>query len=133
MSVQPTPKEMVAMIEFFIRFIYWLIMDNMPLWPLSSIREDRMAVIRRGYEARTHFDISETVRSQLHVAKKGLTDLGLGSEFIGILDKRLNNKTSPAIYVSKLWEKTYNGNVAQTVSEIIQHVWEKTKSNSPLL
>ncbi|HYP42622.1 MAG TPA: hypothetical protein VEQ18_01225 [Candidatus Nitrosocosmicus sp.] len=133
MSVQPTPKEMVAMIEFFIGFLYRSIMENKPLRPLSSIREERMAVIRSGYEARTHFDISETVRSQLHVAKKGLIDLGLGSEFIGILDKRLNNKTSPAIYVSRLWERTYNGNVTQTVSDLIQHVWEKTKSNSPLL
>ena len=133
MSVQPTPMEMVAMIEFFIGFLYRSIMENKPLRPLSSIREERMAVIRSGYEAKTHFDISETVRSQLDVAKKGLIDLGLGSEFIGILDKRLNNKTSPATYVSRLWETTYNGNVAQTVSEIIQHVWEKTKSNSPLL
>ncbi|MDP9015678.1 MAG: hypothetical protein M3M87_02830, partial [Thermoproteota archaeon] len=71
MSVQPTPKEMVAMIEFFIGFLYRSIMENKPLRPLSSIREERMAVIRSGYEARTHFDISETVRSQLHVAKKG--------------------------------------------------------------
>jgi hypothetical protein len=133
MSVQPTPKEMVAMIEFFIGFLYRSIMENKPLRPLSSIREERMAVIRSGYEARTHFDISETVRTQLHVAKKGLIDLGLGSEFIGILETRLKNKTSPALYVSRLWENRYNGNAHQTVAEIIQHVWEKTKSNSPLL
>ncbi len=35
-------------------------------------------------------------------------------------------------YVSRLWESKYNGNVNQTVSEIIQHVWDKTKDNSPL-
>ena len=133
MSVQPTPKEMVAMIEFFIGFLYRSIIEDRPLRPLPSIREERMAVIRSGYDAKTHFDVSETARSQLQVAKKGLIDLGLGSEFIGILETRLKNKTSPAIYVSRLWETKYNGNVNQTVSEIIQHVWDKTKSNSPLL
>jgi gamma-glutamyl:cysteine ligase YbdK (ATP-grasp superfamily) len=133
MSVQPTPKEMVAMIEFFIGFLYRSILEGKTLRPLSSIREERMAVIHSGYNAKTHFNISETVRSQLHVAKKGLYDLGLGSEFIGILESRLNNKTSPGLYVSRLWESKYNGNVNQTVSEIIQHVWNKTKNNSPLL
>ena len=65
--------------------------------------------------------------------KRGYMILGLGSEFIGILESRLNNKTSPGLYVSRLWESKYNGNVNQTVSEIIQHVWNKTKDNSPLL
>jgi hypothetical protein len=67
------------------------------------------------------------------VAKQGLKDLGLGNEFIGILEKRLEAKTSPGQYVAKKWESIYNGNVYQTVSEIIQHVWDKTKNNSPLL
>ena len=133
MSVQPTPKEMVAMIEFFIGFLYRAIFDGKALRPLSSIREERNAVIHSGYNAKTHFDITETARSQIHVAKQGLSDLGLGSEFIGILDTRLNNRTSPGLYVSRLWESKYNGNVNQTVSEIIQHVWNKTKDNSPLL
>lgn len=133
MSVQPTPKEMVAMIEFFIGFLYRAIFDGRTLRPLSSIREERNAVIHSGYNAKTHFDITETARSQIHVAKQGLSDLGLGSEFIGILDTRLNNRTSPGLYVSRLWESKYNGNVNQTVSEIIQHVWNKTKDNSPLL
>lgn len=133
MSVQPTPKEIVAMIEFFIGFLYRSILEGKPLRPLSSIREERLAVIRTGYNSKTHFDISETAKTQLHVAKKGLKDLGLGPEFIGILEKRLENKTSPGEYVSRLWESKYNGNVYQTVSEVIQHVWDKTKSNSPLL
>jgi hypothetical protein len=133
MSVQPTPKETVAMIEFFIGFLYKAIIDDKPLRPLASIREERNAVIYSGYNAKTHFDITETARSHLHIAKQGLSDLGLGSEFIGILEYRLNNKTSPGLYVSRLWESKYNGNVNQTVSEIIQHVWDKTKYNSPLL
>jgi gamma-glutamyl:cysteine ligase YbdK (ATP-grasp superfamily) len=133
MSVQPTPKEMVAMIEFFIGFLYKAMVDKKPLRPLASIREERNAVIRSGYSAKTHFDVVETAKSQIHTAKQGLAELGLGSEFIKILDTRLNNKTSPALYVSRLWESKYNGDVSQTVSEIIQHVWEKTKENIPLL
>jgi len=133
MSVQPTPKEIVAMIEFFIGFLYKAIIDGKPLRPLSSIREERNAVIHSGYNAKTHFDIVETAKSQIHVAKQGLADLGLGSEFMKILESRLNNKTSPALYISKLWESKYNGNAAQTVSEIIQHAWDKTKENMPFL
>jgi len=133
MSVQPTPKEIVAMIEFFIGFLYKAILDGKPLRPLSSIREERNAVIHSGYNAKTHFDIVETAKSQIYVAKQGLADLGLGSDFIKILESRLNNKTSPALYISKLWESKYNGNAAQTVSEIIQHAWDKTKENMPFL
>jgi gamma-glutamyl:cysteine ligase YbdK (ATP-grasp superfamily) len=133
MSVQPTPKEMVAMIEFFIGFLYKSILDGKALRPLSSIREERNAVIHSGYNAKTHLGITEATKSQIHVAKQGLSELGLGSEFMDILETRLNNKTSPGLYVSRLWESKYNGNVNQTVSEIIQHVWGKTKDNSPLL
>lgn len=133
MSVQPTPKEMVAMIEFFIGYLYRSIFDGKLLRPLASIREERAAVIRSGYNAKTHFDVSETAKSQIYIAKQGLKELGLGTEYIGILEKRLDNKTSPSEYVSKLWDSHYNGNVYQTVSEIIQHIWTKTKENSPLL
>ena len=133
MSVQPTPKEMVAMIEFFIGFLYKAILDGKPLRPLSSIREERNAVVHSGYNAKTHFDIVETAKSQIHIAKQGLADLGLGSEFIKILESRINNKTSPGLYISKLWETKSNGNAAQTVSEIIQHAWDKTKENIPFL
>jgi hypothetical protein len=133
MSVQPTPKEIVAMIEFFIGFLYRSILEGKPLRPLSSIREERAAIIRSGYDAKTHFNVSETVKTQLHAAKQGLKDLGLGNEYIRILERRLEAGTSPGQYVAKRWESNYNGNVYETVSEIIQHVWEKTKSNSPLL
>ncbi len=133
MSVQPTPKEMVAMIEFFIGYLNRSILEGRALRPLSSLREERMAVIRSGFKAKTHFDLSDSVRSQIHVAKKGLADLGLGTEYLGILERRLENKISPGEYVANLWEKKYNGNICQTVSEISQHVWEKTKSNSPFL
>lgn len=133
MSVQPTPKEIVAMIEFFIGFLYRAILEGRPLRPLSSIREERAAVIRSGYNAKTHFEVSETVKTHLHVAKKGLKDLNLGIEYIGILEKRLEAKTSPGEYIAKKWESNYNGDVCQTVSEIIQHLWEKTRNNSPLL
>ncbi len=133
MSVQPTPKEMVAMIEFFIGFLYRSILEGKTLRPLSSIREERLAVVRSGYNAKTHFDVLETAKTHLHVAKKGLSDLGLGPEFIGILENRLENKTSPGEYVARLWESLYNGDVYKTVSELIQHVWDKTRQNSPLL
>ena len=76
MSVQPTPKEMVAMIEFFIGFLYKAILDGKPLRPLSSIREERNAVIHSGYNAKTHFDIVETAKSQIHVAKQGTSRFG---------------------------------------------------------
>lgn len=133
MSVQPTPKEMVAMIEFFIGYLYRSIFDGKLLRPLASIREERAAVIRSGYNAKTHFDVSETAKSQIYIAKQGLKELGLGTEYIGILERRLDNKTSPTEYVSRLWDSHYNGNEYQTVSEIIQHVWDKTRENSPLL
>jgi hypothetical protein len=120
------------MIEFFIGFLYRSIIEGRPLRPLSSIREDRSAVIRSGYNAKTHFEVSETIKTYLHVAKKGLKDLGLGMEYIGILEKRLDARTSPGQYIASKWESIYNGNVHQTVSEIVQSVWEKTKSNSPL-
>jgi hypothetical protein len=121
------------MIEFFIGFLYKAIIDRKPLRPLASIREERNAVIHSGYNAKTHFDVTDTAKSQIHTAKQGLAELGLGSEFIKILETRLNNKTSPALYVSRLWESKYNGDVSQTVSEIVQHVWEKTRNNIPLL
>jgi hypothetical protein len=92
-----------------------------------------MAVIRSGYDAMSHFNIMDTVRSQLDFAKKGLADLGLKEEFLNILEKRLENKSSPGNYVAKLWHEKFNGSIEQTVSEIIAHVWEKTKINEPIM
>ena len=45
------------MIEFFIGFLYKSILDGKALRPLSSIREERNAVIHSGYNAKTHLDI----------------------------------------------------------------------------
>jgi len=39
----------------------------------------------------------------------------------------------PSVLRVYVWDSNFNGNVYQTVSEIIQHVWDKTKNNSPLL
>jgi hypothetical protein len=50
-----------------------------------------------------------------------------------ILEKRLGNKSSPVDYVAKLWHEKFNGAVEQTVSEIIAHMWEKTKINQPII
>lgn len=53
--------------------------------------------------------------------------LWIKEEFLNILEKRLENKNSPGDYVAKLWHEKFNGSVEQTVSEIIAHIWEKTK------
>ena len=133
MSVQPTPKSLFALIEFFIGYLYRAINEERQLRPLAVLREERMAVIRSGYDAMSHFNIMDTVRSQLDFAKKGLADLGLKEEFLNILEKRLENKSSPGDYVAKLWHEKFNGSIEQTVSEIIAHVWEKTKINEPII
>ena len=133
MSVQPTPKSLFALTEFFIGYLYRAISEERQLRPLAVLREERMAVIRSGYDAMSHFNIMDTIRSQLDFAKKGLSDLGLKEEFLNILEKRLESKNSPGDYVAKLWHEKFNGSVEQTVSEIIAHMWEKTKINQPIV
>src|SRR5919106_1140614 len=103
------------------------------LRPLAVLREERTAVIRSGYDAMSHFNIMDTIRSQLDFAKKGLSDLGLKGEFLNILEKRLENKNSPGSYVAKLWHEKFNGSVEKTVFEIISHMWERTKINQPII
>ena len=132
MSVQPTPKSLLALIEFVIGYLYRAISEERQLRALAVLREERMAVIRSGYDAMSHFNIMDTVRSQLDFAKKGLADLGLREEFLNILEKRLENRNSPGDYVAKLWHEKFNGSVDQTVSEIIAHMWDKTKINEPI-
>jgi hypothetical protein len=132
MSVQPTPKSLLAIIEFFIGYLYRAINEERQLRPLSVLREERMAVVRSGYNAQTHFNIVDTIRSQVDFAKKGLADLGLKEEFLNILEKRIENRSSPGDYVAKLWYEKFNGSIEQTVSEIISHIWEKTKINQPI-
>jgi hypothetical protein len=132
MSVQPTPKSLFALIEFFIGYLYRAISEERQLRPLSVLREERMAVVRSGYNAQTHFNIVDTIRSQLDFAKKGLANLGVKEEFIHILEERIENRSSPGDYVAKLWHEKFNGSIEQTVSEIIAHMWEKTKINEPI-
>ncbi len=133
MSVQPTPKSLLSMIEYFIGYLYRAINEERQLRPLSVLREERVAVIRSGYNAQSHFNIIDTIRSQIDFAKKGLADLGLKEEFLNILEKRIENKNSPGDYVAKLWHDKFNGSLEQTVSEIIAHIWEKTKTNQPIV
>ena len=132
MSVQPTPKALMAMIEFFTGYLYRAIHESRELRPLASLREERQSVIRSGFHAKTHFNIIDTVRHHLAFAHKGLQDLGVKKEFLSILDRRLENKTSPGDYVARLWESKFNGSINDTVAEVANHIWQRTKSNNPI-
>ncbi len=133
MSVQPTSKSLMAMAEFFIGYLSRAIHEERELRPLSTLREERMAAVRYGYNAKTHFNITDTVRSQLDFARKGLSDLGMNVGFLDILDKRLENRNSPGEYVAKIWSEKFNGSVNQTIYEIISEIWQKTKENQPIV
>jgi gamma-glutamylcysteine synthetase len=132
MSVQPTPKTLMALIEFFIGYLYRAIYDERQLRPLSSLREERLSVVRSGFDAKTHFNIADTIRNQLDFARRGLADLGVKSEFLSILDKRLEHKATPGGYVAKLWHDKFNGSIEQTLFEILSNIWDRTKSNTPI-
>jgi gamma-glutamylcysteine synthetase len=132
MSVQPTPKTMMAMIEFFAGYIHRAIHEGRALRPLPAIREERQAVVRSGFNAKTHFNIIETVNSQLEYARKGLSDLDIKPDFLNILEKRLENKTTAGEYVVRLWQTKFNGSIEQTLSEIVSDIWERTKNNQPI-
>jgi len=132
MSVQPTPKALMALVEFFIGYLYRSIHEDRQLRPLSSLREERLSVVRSGFNAKTHFNIIETIRNQLDFARKGLSDLGVKPEFLSILDSRLESRNTPGEYVAKLWQEKFNGSVDQTVFEVISDIWERTKNNRPI-
>ena len=132
MSVQPTPKSLMAMAEFFIGYLSRAIHEERELRLLSTLREERMAAVRYGFNAKTHFNIIDIIRSQLNFARKGLTDLGINVGFLNILDKRLENRISPGEYVAKIWSEKFNGSVSQTVYEIISDIWQRTKENQPI-
>jgi len=132
MSVQPTPKTMMAMIEFFTGYLHRAIHEELELRPLSAIREERQAVVRSGFNAKTHFNIIETVRSQLAYARKGISDLGVKPDFLNILEKRVENKTTAGEYVARLWQTKFNGSIEQTLPEIVADIWERTKNNQPI-
>jgi gamma-glutamylcysteine synthetase len=132
MSVQPTPKTMMAMIEFFTGYLHRAIHEERELRPLPAIREERQAVVRSGFNAKTHFNIIETVRSQLVYARKGISDLGIKPDFLNILEKRLENKTTAGEYVARLWQTKFNGSIEQTLPEVVAEIWERTKNNQPI-
>jgi gamma-glutamyl:cysteine ligase YbdK (ATP-grasp superfamily) len=133
MSVQPTPKSLIAMIEFFIGYLHRAINEERLLRPLTALREERIAVVRSGYNAKTHFNIVDTIKNQLDFAQKGLSDLGVKAEYIKILESRVENKNTPGEYVAKLWQDKFNGSTEQTVFEVMSHIWEKTKNNQPII
>jgi gamma-glutamyl:cysteine ligase YbdK (ATP-grasp superfamily) len=133
MSVQPTSKSMMAMAEFFIGYLSRAMYEDRELRPLASLREERMTAVRSGYNAKSHFNIIDTIKSQLDFARKGLSDLGVNSEFLRILDGRLDNRNSPGEYVAKLWNEKFNGSVNQTIYEIVSHIWQRTRENQPVI
>jgi hypothetical protein len=96
------------------------------------LREERLAVVLSGYNAKTHFNIVDTIASQLEFARKGLSDLGVKAEFLSILEKRLENKNAPGEYVAKLWHEKFNGSAEQTVLEVIADIWQRTRDNQPI-
>ena len=132
MSVQPTPKSLLAMVEFFIGYLSRAIHEERELRSLPTLREERMATVRYGFNAKTHFNIIDIIRNQLNFARKGLSDLGINVGFLDILDKRLENRVSPGEYVARIWSEKFNGSVNQTVYEIISDIWQRTKENQPI-
>ena len=132
MSVQPTPKALMALTEFFIGYLYRSIHEDRQLRPLPYLREERLSVVRSGFNAKTHFNIIETIRNQLDFARKGLSDLGIKPEFLSVLDRRLESRNTPGEYVAKLWQEKFNGSLEQTIFEVISDIWERTKNNQPI-
>jgi gamma-glutamyl:cysteine ligase YbdK (ATP-grasp superfamily) len=132
MSIQPTSKSLMAMAEFFIGYLSRAIHEERELRPLSTLREERTASVQYGFNAKSHFNMTDIIRSQLDFARKGLHDLGISVGFLNILDKRLENRTSPGEYVARMWSKKFNGSVSQTIYEIVSDIWQKTKENQPI-
>lgn len=132
MSVQPTPRTMMAMIEFFIGYLHMAIHEERELRPLAALREERQSVVRSGFGAKSHFDVTQTAMGQLAFARKGLDDLGIKPGFLNILESRVENRTTAGEYVAHLWQSTYSGDVEKAVFEVISDVWEKTRHNRPI-
>ena len=123
---------MMALTEFFAGYLHKAIHEERALRPLASVREERQAVVRSGFNARTHFNIIETVRSQLDYARKGLSDLGTKPDFLNILEKRLENRTTAGEFVAKLWQSKFDGSGEHALQEVLAEVWQRTKSNQPI-
>ncbi|MDR4510086.1 MAG: hypothetical protein MRJ93_00075 [Nitrososphaeraceae archaeon] len=135
-SVQASPKALMAMIEFFVGYIYYAIMaeeqGNQLLRPLQALREERTMAVISGYEAKSHYNITDTIELQLDYAKKGLNELNLKPDFLDILDRRLKNKVSPSEFVANKWYETFDGSIEKTIYKIITEIWERTKNNNPI-
>ncbi len=132
LSVQPTAQELICMIEFFIGYLHHTISEQRPLRPLSDIREERMSVIRSGFNAQGVFDFTQSIRLELDFAKKGLYDLNINPEFLDILYRRLESKTSVGELVVNMWDKKFNGSLEETTVEVVSEIWEHTKRNKPI-
>jgi len=132
LSVQPTAQELICMIEFFIGYLHHTISEQRPLRPLPDIREERMSTIRSGFNAQGVFDFTESIMLELDFAKKGLYDLNVNPEFIDILYRRLENKTSAGEAVVNMWDKKFNGSLEETTVEVISEIWDHTKKNKPI-
>lgn len=132
MSVQPTPQTMMAMIEFFIGYLHRAIHEERELRPLAALREERQSVVRSGFDAKSHFSVTDTSKSQLAFARKGLEDLGIKPSFVGILESRVENRMTAGEYIARLWQSTYDGNIEKAVVEVVSDLWEKTLHNKPI-
>ncbi|MEW5839759.1 hypothetical protein [Nitrososphaera sp.] len=133
MSVQPTPATMMAMIEFFIGYLHRAVhAEERTLRPLAALREERQSVVRSGFNARTHFNVVESAKGQVSAARKGLSDLGIKARFLGILERRIENRNTAGEHVARLWQSRFNGDVEQTLAEVVADVWDKTKNNRPI-
>lgn len=94
----------MALIEFFVGYPDTAIHDGGAPLPLASAREERQAVVRSGFNAKTHFNIIENVRSQLHHSRNGLEELGTKPDVLNILEKRLENRHNNGQYVARLFQ-----------------------------
>ncbi|MEO9294171.1 MAG: glutamate-cysteine ligase family protein [Nitrososphaera sp.] len=130
MSVQPTPATMMAMIEFFAGYLQMALHTERELRPLAALREERQSVVRSGFAAKSHFSVIETARSQLVFAREGLGDLGIKPAFLGILESRLEKKTTAGEYIAYLWQSKHDGTDSEkAVVEVAADVWERTRHN----
>jgi hypothetical protein len=132
MSVQPTPRSMMAMIEFFIGYQHQAIHEGRALRPLATLREERQSVVRSGFNAQTHLSVVDTAKSQVATARKGLLDLGIKPQFLDVLERRIENRTTAGEYVARQWQAKFDGNAEETLQEVIADVWDKTKNNRPI-
>ena len=132
MSVQPTPRTMMAMIEFFIGYLHLAIHEGRQLRPLATLREERQSVVRYGFNAQTHLNVVDTAKSQVAMAQKGLSDLGIKPQFLNILERRLENHNTAGEHVARLWQSKFDGDVEAALQEVVADIWDKTKNNRPI-